>query len=315
MARIVLVIALLVGMGAAAFFAVGGEKGVRKEIFAQAMPVTYFEPYADRPAEFKQISGNVYAFTYGFSRSLVLDTSEGLAVFDTFHAKFAQTLKAALEEEFPGKPIKWVIYSHNHLDHIRGSVVLEAEEVIGHRLVNYFASDWAHATDIAPVTRPVDGDTVMTLGGIDVEFLYMPHSHSETIYGFHIPSESAVFAADMMFVRAVPPFDFPDFYYPGYVRALDRLIALDADHYVPSHLDEGSRQDLIDFRNMTVAFHEAIQAELAKNNYNASQGDKMRAGLKAAYDKLEPEYGDWHGFNEMFVPKFGRHWGGLYLGY
>ena len=109
--------------------------------------------------------------------------------------------------------------------------------------------------------------------------------------------------------------DFPDFYYPGYIRALDRLIALDAAHYIPSHLDPGSRQDLIDFRNMTAAFHEAVRAELAGNDYHAADGAALRRSIKAVYDKLEPEYGDWHGFNEMFVPKFGRHWGGSYLGY
>ena len=41
----------------------------------------------------------------------------------------------------------------------------------------------------------------------------------------------------------------------------------------------------------------------------------MRRAIKSTYDQLAPEYGSWHGFNEMFVPKFGRHWGGVYLGY
>ena len=155
----------------------------------------------------------------------------------------------------------------------------------------------------------------LNLGGVEVEFLYMPHSHSQTLYGFHVPEARVVYAPDMMFVRAVPPFDFPDFYYPGYVRALDRLIALEADHYIPSHLDPGTRQDLIDFRNMTATFHETVRAELAKHDYHAADGAALRRSVKAAYDKLEPEYGDWHGFNEMFIPKFGRHWGGTYLGY
>lgn len=47
-------------------------------------------------------------------------------------------------------------------------------------------------------------------------------------------SAGVVYAPDMMFVKALPPFDFPDFYYPGYIRALDRLILLNAAHYAPS---------------------------------------------------------------------------------
>ncbi len=313
---VALVFAFILALGGVIYLSIGGEKGVRKEVFALAVPTTYFEPYETRPASLVHVSGPAYTFTFKFNRSLVLDTPEGLAVFDTFEAEFAEKLLEALSEQFPGKPIRWVIYSHNHLDHVRGSKVLEAQEVIGHKLVNQFVADWPDAiSDFAPVTRPVEGDVTLNLGGIEVDLLYMPHSHSATLYGFHVRGANVVFAADMMFVRAVPPLDFPDFYYPGYVRALDRLIALDAAHYVASHLDAGKRQDLIDFRNMTVKFHEAIKSELAKVNYKAADAAAMREGLKAAYDELEPIYGDWHGFNEMFVPKFARHWTGLYLGY
>ena len=179
--------------------------------------------------------------------------------------------------------VSWVIYSHNHLDHVRGSAGLGAQEVIGHKSVNQFIGDWPKAiSDFASVTQPVEGDVTLNLGGIDVDFLYMPHSHSETLYGYHVRDADVVFAPDMMFVRAFPPFDFPDFYYPGYVRAIDRLIALEAAHYVPSHLEPGTRQDLIDFRNMTAKFHETVMSQLADNNYHAADGAAMRRGLKAA---------------------------------
>ena len=310
------VLALVVVLGIVVFVALGGENGLRKTIFSQAMPVTYFEPYNATPASLDQVSGPVYAFTYGFTRAMVIDTPDGLAIFDTFDAKFVAQLEEALAAQFPGKPVKWVVYSHNHLDHVRGSAGLGAEEVIGHKSVNQFVADWPKSiSDFAAVNRPVEGDVTLKLGGIEVDFLYMPHSHSQTLYGFHVRGADVVFAPDMMFVRAFPPFDFPDFYYPGYVRALDRLIAVDAAHYIPSHLGEGTRQDLVDFRNMTATFHETVRTELAGSDYFAADGAAMRRGLQAAYDKLEPEYGDWHGFNEMFVPKFGRHWGGVYLGY
>jgi hypothetical protein len=119
----------------------------------------------------------------------------------------------------------------------------------------------------------------------------------------------------MLFVKTMPPFDFPDFYYPGYVRALDRLIELNAQHYIPSHFGEGGHKDLVDYRNMTVAFQETIASKLAGYDYYAGQGHVMRKSIKEAYDELGIEYGDWHGFDAMFVPKFGRHWGGTYLGY
>jgi glyoxylase-like metal-dependent hydrolase (beta-lactamase superfamily II) len=311
-----MVLALVVVVVGGGFLLLGGEQGLRKAIFAQAMPVTYFEPYTARGASLEKVAGPVYAFTAGFTRSMVLDTPEGLAVFDTFDAETVARLREALALEFPGKRVKWVVYSHNHLDHVRGSAGLRAQVVIGHAAVNQFVADWPEAIDdFAPVTQPIEGDVTLELGGVVVDFLYMPHSHSQTLYGVHVRDANVVFAPDMMFVRAFPPFDFPDFYYPGYIRALDRLIALEAAHYIPSHLDMGTRQDLVDFRNMTATFHETVRSELAVHDYHAADGAALRRSIKAAYDKLEPEYGDWHGFNEMFVPKFGRHWGGTYLGY
>ena len=316
MKRLLITAVIVVMLGLGIYLLIGGAKDLRKQVFAQAMPVTYFEPYTAQGTSLDNVAGPVYAFTSGFTRSMVIDTPEGLAVFDTFDAAFVAKLKEALAERFPGKSGKWVIYSHNHLDHVRGSAGLGAEEVIGHRAVNQFVADWPQAiTDFAPVTRAVEGDVRLDLGGVKVDFLYMPHSHSATLYGFHVREADVVYAPDMMFVKAFPPFDFPDFYYPGYLRALDRLIAVNAAHYVPSHLDTGTRQDLIDFRNMTARFHQVVEAELANNDYQAADGAAMRRAIKSTYDQLAPEYGSWHGFNEMFVPKFGRHWGGVYLGY
>jgi glyoxylase-like metal-dependent hydrolase (beta-lactamase superfamily II) len=288
---------------------------LRKNLYAQAIPTDYFEAFAALPEFVEPVSGNVYAFAHGFNRSIVVDTAEGLVVIDTFNPAFAASLKEALAREFPGKRVRWVIYSHNHLDHIRGAEVLEPEEIIGHSAVNGYLADWAHIPDLSDVTRPVDGDAALDLGGTRIEMLFMPNSHSDTLYGFYIPSADTVFAPDMMFVRALPPFDFPDFYYPGFVRALDRLLALEAAHYIPSHMARGSRQDLADFRDMTVRFHEAVQKHVLANDFEAADGAAMRQALKSVYDELQPIYGDWHGFDAMFVPKFGRHWGGTYLGY
>ena len=123
---IVVVVLLVLGT----YFFVGANE-LRKQIFAQAMPVTYFEPYTAQGTSLDRVSGPVYTFTSGFTRSMVIDTPEGLAVFDTFDADFVAHLRDALDQHFPGKAVKWVIYSHNHLDHVRRSSGLDAHEVIG----------------------------------------------------------------------------------------------------------------------------------------------------------------------------------------
>lgn len=315
---------LWVGLGVAlaliALIAVGvtlGANSIRKEIFAQAMPEGYFAEFGRIKPDLYKVSGSTYAFEKEFARSMILRTPEGIAVFDTFDTAHMKALKVALETQFPGEPVRWIVLSHNHLDHTRGSDVFPEAEVIGHKDVNTLVADWPKVNkDVAQVTREISEDQKLTLGGIEVEALYMPFSHSSTLYGFHVPSDSVVFAPDMMFVNAVPPFGFPDFYYPGYIRALDRLIAVDAKHYVPSHMDRGTRDDLIAYRNMTVDFQDVVEDEYNKiDPEDFIKGIGMRDAIRSAYDRLEPKYGEVHGFNDMFVPKFGRHFGGTYLGY
>jgi glyoxylase-like metal-dependent hydrolase (beta-lactamase superfamily II) len=304
-------VALLMALG------VGFGTPITGWLYSQAMPSNYFSHFKTIKPALYQVSGPVYAFENGFTRSLVLRTPEGIAIFDTFGEEHAAAMKAATGKEFPGEPIRWVVFSHNHLDHIRGSAALGAAEVIGHAEINLLVADWPDAgKGIAQVTRPITGDQTLQLGGVEVRALYMPFSHSHTLYGIHIPAANVVFCPDMMFVKTLPPFDFPDFYYPGYIRALDRLIALNAEHYVPSHTGRGTRDDLIAYRNMTVDFQAAVREQLVNRGMEAAANEAaLRESLRAAYAKLQPKYGDWHGFDEMFVPKFGRHYGGTYLGY
>lgn len=290
---------------------------IKSWVFSQAMPSAYFAHYDYIKPSLYQVSGPVYAFEKGFTRSLVVRTSQGIAVIDTFNEAHAEEMRKAIDGAFPGEIVKWVILSHNHLDHVRGSEQFTNAEVIGHADVNQLVQDWPEAgRGIAAVTRPISGDQTLVLGDVEVQALYMPFSHSHTLYGFHVVSAGVVYAPDMMFVKALPPFDFPDFYYPGYVRALDRLIKLNAAHYVPSHTDRGSRQDLIDYRDMTVSFQSVVREEILSRGIEApTSGPALKSALQGAYAKLQPRYGHWHGFDDMFVPKFGRHVGGTYLGY
>jgi hypothetical protein len=67
---------------------------------------------------------------------------------------------------------------------------------------------------------------------------------------------------------------------------------------------------------MTVEFQRTVRAELLSRGIEAAtEGAALQSALRSAYAKLEPKYGHWHGFDAMFVPKFGRHVGGTYLGY
>ena len=178
-----------------------------------------------------------------------------------------------------------------------------------------YVQDFTYVDDILPVTTTINSDTDMAIGNTQVQILYFPRSHSETLCAFYLPSEKVLFLPDLMFKDAMPPFGFPDWYYPGYIRALDRLLKVNANHFIPTHFDIGTREDLQSYRNMMVDFREAVVQGLAKDDYDAADGGRLRKVLREVYPVLAAKHGHRIGFDAMFIPHFGGQAGGTYLGF
>ena len=66
-----------------------------------------------------KIAGDVYRFQNNFHFSVFMVTPEGIIVTDPINSDAAKWLKAELAKRF-NQPIKFLIYSHDHADHISG---------------------------------------------------------------------------------------------------------------------------------------------------------------------------------------------------
>jgi glyoxylase-like metal-dependent hydrolase (beta-lactamase superfamily II) len=73
--------------------------------------------------EIIKIADDIYRTRNGAWYGLFLTTSEGIVVVDPISTDFAKWLKTQLDERFPGVPVRYVIYSHSHWDHIEGGDV------------------------------------------------------------------------------------------------------------------------------------------------------------------------------------------------
>jgi glyoxylase-like metal-dependent hydrolase (beta-lactamase superfamily II) len=70
-----------------------------------------------------QVKGDVYRASNGGWYVAILDTPDGLLLVDTINVQFSTWLKEELAKKFPGKQVKYVIYSHSHWDHSEGGTV------------------------------------------------------------------------------------------------------------------------------------------------------------------------------------------------
>lgn len=280
--------------------------------------MTTVEPYFHGPdvdrVALTQLTGHVFTFQWNWYRNLVVLTDEGLVVIDPMGVQAATALKQALDERFPGVPVRRVIYSHYHLDHVRGAKVLEPLEVVAHENCGRY---WKplDLTDVVLPTRTIAGDTDLTLGGVELRALDVGLSHTDTLFAFHLPAERVLFTADLGLVKTVAPTGVPDRYAPGYLAALDRLAALDFDLFVPSHFGHGRKQDLIEWRDMLEYGRQLAREAIAKRGTFEVETSQLGAYFDAIYFPMRARYGDWHGFDEMVILNIVRDIEGEGLGH
>src|SRR5690242_7997251 len=69
------------------------------------------------------VRGNVFRVSNGNVSTVYLFTPAGIVLADPISVEFATWLKGELARRHPGVPVRYVIYSHSHWDHIEGGSV------------------------------------------------------------------------------------------------------------------------------------------------------------------------------------------------
>ena len=94
-------------------------------LIAAQIAIAQAPPAAQNRAarEIINITGDLYRVRNGLWYSLFLVTPEGIILADPLNTDFAKWLKTQLDERFPRAPVRYVIYSHSHWDHVEGGAV------------------------------------------------------------------------------------------------------------------------------------------------------------------------------------------------
>jgi glyoxylase-like metal-dependent hydrolase (beta-lactamase superfamily II) len=189
---------------------------------------------------------NVYIFRYQGHQSMFVVTKAGVIATDPIGLRRPQAVTTYLDEikkVSNGQPIKYLIYSHPHYDHITGGKPFKAAgaKIVAHRDTSAQLKRFPNA-DI-PMPDEVTGDKrVITLGGTTVELLYLGANHSEGALVMRLPKEKLVFAVDFAPIQGLPFRNMPDTKNPAdWQNSLKRLAALEWDRMIPGHPGPGGR--------------------------------------------------------------------------
>jgi glyoxylase-like metal-dependent hydrolase (beta-lactamase superfamily II) len=204
-----------------------------------------------------KIAGDLYRFQNNFHYSVFLVTPAGIIVTDPIDAEAAAWLKAELAKQF-NKPIKYLIYSHDHRDHIAGGEVFaDTAVVVAHDNAKAVIIGEKRPTAVPQLTF---SDTMtIELGGKVVELSYVGRNHSDNSIVMRFPAERALFAVDFIPVKAVAFRDFPDAYIPDWMESLKRVEAMDFDLLVPGHGPLGTKDDVRAYRGYMEDLYTAVR--------------------------------------------------------
>lgn len=223
------------------------------------------------------------------SNAGVVMAPEGVVVID---ALGSIDLAEQLIEQIRGltnKPITHVIVTHYHADHIYG---LQAFRDIGAQIIAqtqaklYLNSETARlrleasrqelapwvdeSTRLQPADIWIDTDTTMTLSGWPFEILKVGPAHTPDDLAVFVPQENVLFAGDLVFRGRIPYVGTADS--AGWIRALDRLLELDAAVMVPGHgpYSTDVAQDL----SFTRDYLQFLRDQLAEPAYDLEDFDQ-----------------------------------------
>ena len=266
-----------------------------------------------RPIEVKEIAENVYLAT-GVGNVMMITTDEGNVIFDTgLVLQTPKQLKAL--REVSDAPIRYIVLSHSHADHIGGTRFFaeEGTQIIAHeqfeeeqryltelepyqyqrnRTLFPWMPAWEERPDIAmmryggivPDITVDDWQThSFTLGDVEFQVIAAPGAEGADNIVMWLPEQKILFTGDACVNGA--------FNYTGqsntesWITILNRMLELPIKTLAPGHGELGTKKVIHTQRRYFVELRGAIQKSI-------DQGKKLKQ-IKKDIDL--PFYKEWTG--------------------
>jgi glyoxylase-like metal-dependent hydrolase (beta-lactamase superfamily II) len=244
---------------------------------------------------------NVYVFRYLGRQAMFVVTSAGVIATDPIGYGFPETGAAYLSEikKVTNQPVKYVIYSHHHFDHIAGGQPFKdaGATFIAHKKVKDRLAVLKDPNTVLP-DETFEKNRTIKLGGTALELTYHGLNHSDSTIVMRLPKERIIFTVDTVPVGSMPGRGMIDSYPLEWEQFLGQLYKMEWDRLIPGH--PGAP-------NGRLGTKKDVQDQLAFLR-DASEAVKVAAREGKCWDGVEkemklPKYESWPGYanNLQFV--------------
>ncbi len=210
----------------------------------------------------------VYVFRYQSHQAMFVVTPEGVIVTDPISYGRPQAATTYLDEirKITQAPIKYLIYSHHHYDHIAGGKPFKdaGAVVIAHQRARERLAA-LKGLDVVIPDQAVGDRHVIRLGGTTLELVYTGRNHSDSSLVMLLPKEKIIFAVDFNALGNVPSrLAVNDSYPVEWEASLKKTLALDWERMIPGHPGPGGRLGTKKDMEQQLAFMTDLSAEVKK---------------------------------------------------
>ena len=141
-------------------------------------------------------------------------------------------------------PIKYVVYSHGHFDHIAGGKPLKdlGATFIAHKNTKSLLESRKNPNIVLPDFVVDDEGGKIELGGTTLELLYLGKNHGDNSLIMRLPKEKIIFVVDFLPLSGTQFRVMADTYLPEQEDSMKKILAMDWDRLIPGHPGAGGRQ-------------------------------------------------------------------------
>jgi len=205
------------------------------------------------------VKDNVYRFTAGNYHSVFMVTAEGIIVTDPIDPGAANYLQKELKKRFK-QPVKYLLYSHNHVDHVLGGEVYadQGATVVAHE---YAAEDivWTKLPTAKPDVTFRDEFTV-NLGGSSVHLQYHGPNNGRGSVSMRFMPANVMHVVDWIVVGRMPYQNLVGYDIHGMIRSTQEILAMEPFAvFVGGHADIGDRDDVQNYLGYLQSLYNGVR--------------------------------------------------------
>lgn len=237
---------------------------------------------------------NVYVFRYGNHQAMFVVTPDGVIATDPIGYGRPQAVTTYIDEirKITKQPIKYLIYSHHHYDHIAGGKPFKdaGATIVAHRRAQERLEMIKDPSTPLPDETFSRGKTIR-LGGTTLELSYHGLNHSDSTIVMRLPKEKIIFVVDVLPVGSVPGRGMIDFHPLEVEDSIREILELEWERLIPGHPGQpGGR----------LGTKDDVRAQLQFLR-DASEAVKIAAREGKCWEPAEkevklPQYESWPGY-------------------